>query len=152
MPSRNSINKPKDKILKNSHASTIGKRRSNRVRLSTRSSHGRYNDNTLPTPRDSKAVALYTGKIPITTELTTKTLSNKKAKKLARNQKYNEKRKELLTKDIDSKMEVEDEKKVKESEAEKLRVLLWNSIKSNDLLLFKKQPDTEGTTIGVQSF
>lgn len=152
MPSKNSINKPKDKILKKSHASSLGKKRSSRLQSTSRSSTGRYNTRATPAPTDSKAIALYTGKIPITNKITTQTLSKKKAKKLVRNQKYVEKRNELLKKDLDEKMEVESDSKVKISESEKLNNQLWENINNKDILWFKRVPNGEVTLIGVQSF
>lgn len=163
MPSRNSINKPKNKIHLNSHASSIGKKRAARDKSSTRSSTSRYNENATPRPTDSKSVALYTGNV-IPTTITNKTLSTKKAKKLARNQKYIEKR---LLKDLDEQMQLDDDSndksaqnslikiksKVKQqSETDKIRKLLMETIANKNYEPFKVATDSEGTTIGIQSF
>ncbi|EGV63845.1 ribosome biogenesis protein alb1 [Yamadazyma tenuis] len=160
MPSRNSINKPKDKMLRNSHASSIGKKRASRTRESTRSATSRYNEDALPRPSDSRSIAVYTGNVSNPTHLTTNTLSNKKAKKLARNQKYVEKR---LQKDLDDQMQTDEPKpinsliklktKVKgENSTEKIRKALWGVVNGNDLSMFKVSPQANGTTVGVQSF
>lgn len=164
MPSRNSINKPKNKIHQNSHASSIGKKRAARAKSTTRSSTSRYNEDATPRPTDSKSVALYTGNVTPTT-ITNKTLSTKKAKKLARNQKYIEKR---LLKDLDEQMQLDDEtndktahpsslikiksKTKQTSETEIIRKLLMETVANKNYEPFKVATDSEGTTIGIQSF
>lgn len=164
MPSRNSINKPKDKLLRNSHASSIGKKRSARARngIPTRSS--RYETSTEPKSTESKAVALYNGTSNPTGVVTNNTLSNKRAKKIARNNKYIARRNEKLNIDLladQEKMEV-DEENTKEAEAEikkqskldKIKEVLWAAVedKASEGLSVSAGTDGNGTTLGVQAF
>lgn len=131
----------------------MGQRRAARAKSTTRSSTSRYNEESAPKPTESHEIALYNGKVPATTQLTTKTLSNKRAKKLARNQKYIEKR---LHGDLDMQVDgenklVKTKSKTKEAtQTEIIRNALWEAVNNKTLL---KTPVSEtGTTVGVQSF
>ncbi|CAI5760134.1 unnamed protein product [Candida verbasci] len=149
MAGRNAINKPKIKMLAQSHAKSLGKKRANRRTIATRSSTSRYAEKhlTAPRPTDSKAVALFTGQTPSPVSImTTTTLSNKRAKKIARNQKY------LQSKlDEDLKMKEEDEE-IQPSKLENIKKTLWKVIENYEQFGYQIKPDSEGTTLGIQSF
>lgn len=163
MPSLNSINKPNYTSQKKSHANSMAKRKASRSRTTTRSSTSRYNDEAVPTPTESKAVGLYTGTIPTPGNVTNKTLSKKRARKIARNQKYVDSRNARLTDDIQMDLDSDNSKKTslvkikskvkKESETERLNKVLWDAVNAPNMEIFKNSPiSEEGTTIGVQSF
>lgn len=166
MPSRNSINKPKDKIQRNNHASSIGKKRAARSRLTaaTKSSTSRYHNEstTAPGPGGSTAVALYTGETKPSGVIINNTLSNKRSKKITRNQKYIAKRNEKLNIDLLAKqeqMDVDDESKKEkskkpQSKLEKIREALWAAVedKASEGLKVSAGGDGNGTTLGVQAF
>lgn len=167
MPSRNSINKPKDKILRNLHSSAIGKKRALRQKSApkTRSSTFRYNEdsNVKPSPTESNSLALYSGRsIDAAGGITTKTLSKKRAKKISRNQKYIAQRNEQLGIDIKAKeesMEIEDEKPAENKDSSKsgsvdaVRKALWSVVKdtTSEALQIAVEHG-QGTTLGVQAF
>ncbi|CUM65365.1 uncharacterized protein PRCAT00003001001 [Priceomyces carsonii] len=159
MPTRNSVNKPKDKIISNRHAASIGKKRaarSSKARV-TASSTSRYDTNTVPRPTESKALALYAGKSGDSKLITNNTLSNKRAKKIARNQKYVDKRNEKLNIDITSKeeamMEDDTEESLPESSTlKKVKDALWTVIEDNEKNGLEIKTDGEGTTLGIQAF
>ncbi|QRG37702.1 hypothetical protein FDK38_002081 [Candidozyma auris] len=168
MPSRNAVNKPKNKIHRAHHAQQLAKKRAARAAtaLPTRSSHGRYNKNTVPRPTDSKAVALYTGEGPTPSSgVTTNTLSGKRAKKLERNSRYIAKRNEQLSIDLQAKEDMDIEmgdgesriprKKKHEKEPthlDKVKQALWAVIDDTDAVGMNLNVTNEGTTIGVQAF
>ncbi|KAI5950111.1 ALB1 [Candida jiufengensis] len=148
MAGRNAINKPKIKMLAQSHAKSLGRKRAARNSIQTRSSTSRYasRGTTAPRPTDSKAIALFTGETPNPiSKMTTNTLSNKRAKKIARNQKYFTKKQEE-----DIIMDVNNE--LKQTKLDQVKKTLWDLIdrteKNGPLVV----PDSEGTTLGVQSF
>ncbi|KAI5958165.1 ALB1 [Candida margitis] len=148
MAGRNAINKPKIKMLAHSHAKSLSRKRSLRNAIQTKSSTSRYapRGSTAPRPTDSKAVALFTGETPSPNSvMTTNTLSKKRAKKIARNQKYfTKKQEEDVFMNIDNDL--------KNSKLEQAKKALWDLIE----LRAKNGPvvvaDAEGTTLGVQSF
>lgn len=167
MPSRNSINKPKDKILRNLHSAAIGKKRASRQKSAskTRSSTFRYNEdsNVKPSPTESNSLALYSGRtIDNAGGITTKTLSKKRAKKITRNQKYIAQRNEQLGIDIKAKaesMEVEDEKPAENEDSSKsgsvdaVRKALWSVVKDTTAGALQITAEHgEGTTLGIQAF
>lgn len=144
-----SINKPRKKIASRAHANSIGKRRAARANLTNKqSSAGRYAKNADPKPTDTKSLALYTGPSTATSEMITKTLSNKKARKLARNQKYIDARSNKPK--VAEEMEVDQE--VKQTNLEKVKAALWNVVENYNNGGLRPQPDTEGTTLGIQAF
>ena len=145
MPSRNSINKPKDSILRNSHAARLGKRRNLRSKHLTRSSTSRYNTTSNPSPTESKQVALFNGTFKDPVNITNKRLSNKRAKKLARNQRYISKRS-----NPEEIMEIEKQQKVNSSQFEEIKQKLFDMVNNN--VNFKVGADAEGTTIGNETF
>ncbi|KAK6465989.1 ribosome biogenesis protein ALB1 [Scheffersomyces coipomensis] len=158
MASKNSINKPKNKINAFSHAKSLAKKRAARAKSlpSTRSSlQARYADKatTAIRPTDSKAVALYTGESaqPIA-KMTNTTLSNKRAKKIARNQKYIAQRKQAESGDSTMEVESIQSVEVKQSNLDKVKVLLWSVIETNSNGEYKAKADGEGTTLGIQAF
>ncbi|ABN68729.1 predicted protein [Scheffersomyces stipitis CBS 6054] len=157
MASKNSINKPKIKINAHSHAKTLGRKRAARARKnpSTKSSTSRYAEvsGTATKPSDSTAIALYTGEAPKPTGVVTNTtLSNKRAKKLARNQKYIDQRKnEGLGKEHEMDVEVETEEQ-RQSRLEQIKKALWSVVQNQSEGLYKVAVDAEGTTLGVQAF
>lgn len=165
MPSRNSINKPKDKILRNKHSLSIGKKRASRKKHAeaTASSTSRYNaDELAPRPTESKSVALFRGNPSSdATKITTKSLSKKRIRKLERNQKYINKRNENLKIDIIAQqedMQVDDggadrsEKKV--SDLEKVKKIIWSAVEDRAAggLDVGTGREGSGTTLGVQAF
>ncbi|ODV81281.1 ribosome biogenesis protein ALB1 [Suhomyces tanzawaensis NRRL Y-17324] len=148
MASRNSVNKPKNKLHASAHAKVLGKRRAarNRKNTASRSTVGRYSDadSAAARPTDSKAIALYTGGGPkVTSVMTNTTLSNKRAKKLARNQKYIDQRNNKVK-------EVEMDVEEKKSQLEKVKAALWTVVENSANLMMS--PAGEGTTLGVQAF
>lgn len=167
MPSRNSINKPKDHIHRANHAHSIGKKRAARARkaIPTKSSTSRYSlEGVAPKPTESKAIALYTGSAgEPNTLLSNNTLSNKRAKKLARNQKYIDQRNQKLNIDVTAKqeegMELDPEFVEKKSKHEKeqtkldkIKQALWAVVEDKSSNLLKVNTESEGTTLGVQAF
>ncbi|PSK38932.1 hypothetical protein C7M61_002237 [Candidozyma pseudohaemuli] len=163
MPSRNLVNKPKNKIHRAHHAQQLGKKRAARAAsiLPTRSSHGRFNTETVPRPSDSKAVALYNGSMPLPASgVTTNTLSNKRARKLERNSRYIAKRNEQLNIDLEAKREmdidmdgVKKNKHEKEpTQLDKVKKALWAVVEDTDAVGMNLNVSGEGTTIGVQAF
>lgn len=165
MPSRNSINKPKDKIQRNSHASSIGKKRSARARngIVTKSSTSRYetDSNAAPKATESKAIALYNGATTPTGVIINNTLSNKRSKKIARNKKYIAKRNEKLSIDLladQEQMEVdekEEQTKAKnQTKLDKIKEVLWAAVEDrvSEGLKVSSGTDGNGTTLGVQAF
>lgn len=144
-----SINKPRKQIVALKHNATLARKRSARAKtqVPTRSSLGRYSDKdlTAPRPNDSKSIALYTGTGPTATGvLTNNILSKKRAQKLARNQKYINKRAGI---DIDMDPKT---KSTKESDLGKIKAALWNVIENKHFI--KVDTDAEGTTLGVPTF
>lgn len=163
MPSRNLVNKPKNKIHRAHHAQQLGKKRAARAAsiLPTRSSHGRFNTETVPRPSDSKAVALYNGSMPLPSGgVTTNTLSNKRARKIERNSRYIAKRNEQLNIDLEAKREmdidmdgVKKNKHEKEpTQLDKVKQALWAVVEDTDAVGMNLNVSGEGTTIGVQAF
>ncbi|KAK6201651.1 ribosome biogenesis protein ALB1 [Scheffersomyces amazonensis] len=159
MASKNSINKPKNKINSASHAKSLAKKRAARSKIlpNTRSSIGRYADKavTAVRPTDSKAIALYTGESPAPiSKMTKNTLSNKRAKKIARNQKYVDQRKQAENKEEDASMEIETKEQLEERQTnlDKVKTLLWSVIEQNARGEYKSSADGEGTTLGIQAF
>ncbi|KAK6455896.1 ribosome biogenesis protein ALB1 [Scheffersomyces xylosifermentans] len=158
MASKNSINKPKIKISAHSHAKTLGKKRAARARKnpSSRSATERYSEKAgvAPRPTDSKAIALYTGEAPKPTGVVTNTtLSNKRAKKLARNQKYIDQRNSKTKTQEDAEMDIDEETaEEKQTRVEKVKAALWSVVENQTKGLYKVAVDGEGTTLGVQAF
>lgn len=160
MPSRNSVNKPKNKIHSTKHASSIGKRRAARAVVPTRSSTHRSNTKTAPGPNQSKALALFneTGPAEVGV-MTTNTLSNKRAKKLARNQRYLAQRNDKLSIDVQAKqdeaMEV-DTKRVRNqkppTQLDQVKQALWAVVEDHELNGMSLKVSSDGTTIGIQAF
>jgi len=144
-----SINKPRKKLVARAHANSIGKRRAARSRVSnTKSATGRYSKTADPKPTESKAIALYTGSSSAaTTDVVTNTLSNKRAKKLARNQKYIDARNNKV---VDQEMEVDEA--IKQSNMENVKKSLWSVVEAYKNGGLTPQPDQDGTTLGIQAF
>ncbi|EMG47424.1 ALB1 Ribosome biogenesis protein ALB1 [Candida maltosa Xu316] len=154
MAGRNAINKPKIKMHAHSHAKSLGRKRAARRTVATRSSTSRYaaKGTTAPRPTDSKAVALYTGETPGPTSImTTSTLSNKRAKKIARNQKYFAANKasanELPSMEVDNVSPEE-----KQTKLDQVKKALWSVIENHSKNGYPIVADPEGTTLGIQSF
>ncbi|CAK9441973.1 uncharacterized protein LODBEIA_P57910 [Lodderomyces beijingensis] len=152
MAGRNAINKPKIKLLANSHSKTLGRRRAaaRANAVQTRSSSSRYADRatTAPRPTDSKAVALFTGETPRPrTKMTTSSLSKKRAKKIARNQRY-------LTKQQEEDILMQVDSEVNQNKFEAAKKALWGLVEEFDANGPRVVPDpeAEGTTLGVQAF
>ncbi|EDK47256.1 conserved hypothetical protein [Lodderomyces elongisporus NRRL YB-4239] len=149
MAGRNAINKPKIKMLAQSHARSLSRKRAARSSVQTRSSTSRYASKSLtaPRPTDSKSLALYTGETPLSQSvMTTNTLSKKRAKKIARNQKYlSQKQEDELMMDMDKQMK-------EKSRLDKVKKALWDLIENFEKNGPTVLPTGEGTTLGVQSF
>lgn len=164
MANKNSVNKPKIKIIGNKHAATIGKKRAARARKATptRSSTSRYADNTAARPSESKSIAIYTGNLPKATGVVVNnSLSNKRAKKLARNQKYIDKRNEKLSIDVLAKeqeaMDIDEEavaavNEAAKSKLESIKGALWAVVEDRASEGFKMNTEGEGTTLGIRAF
>ncbi|KAH3668433.1 hypothetical protein OGAPHI_002187 [Ogataea philodendri] len=138
MPSRNSINKPKDNIQRRQKSRSLGRQRA-----------GARNSTRVVAPK-STALALYNGTAS-KGGITTNTLSNKRSKKIERNKKYAKARNldtaQLLA-DVQSKqeqMEV-DEAVVKSQET--VRSALWAVVEDVANHGFKYLAAGEGTTLG----
>ena len=149
MASKNSINKPKIRIQAHKHSKTlVRKRLALAKRLApSRSSTGRYaeKNTTAPRPTDSRALALYVGEVPTNAGvITNNTLSNKRAKKIARNQRYVVQRN---AKNGDKEIEM---KEVPQSKLDKVKEALWKVVENQASL--KVIAQGEGTTLGIQAF
>lgn len=158
MPSRNSVNKPKDTLNQARKRASLAKKRAARVRKgliapprsSTSSSSG------LP---KSTAVALYSGAKP-TGAVTTKTLSNKRLKKIERNKKYVAKRNEQVLIDAQAQaedsMEIDDAEpaaaQVQKSKINTVKDALWSVIEDSAASGFIMEANGEGTTLGGPVF
>ncbi|KAG7885579.1 hypothetical protein KL938_000611 [Ogataea parapolymorpha] len=137
MPSRNSINKPKDNILRRQKRQSLGKKRAG-LRSSSRDG----------TPK-STAVALYTG--PSRSGVTTTTLSNKKSKKIERNKKYAKARNldtDQLLVDAQAKQEQMEIDEATEQAQETVRSALWAVVEDAASGGFAYDVSGEGTTLG----
>lgn len=154
MAHRNSINKPKIKLLSNGHAKNLGRKRSARASkaISTRSSTTlRYADSksVAPRPTELYEVALFTGDAKTATgSIITRTLLNKRAKKLARNSKYIASRQNGSQSSGDA-MDVDAEAQ-RLSQLEQVKAALWSVLENKDA--YKIASSGEGTTMGVQAF
>lgn len=154
MAHRNSINKPKIKLLSNAHAKSLGRKRSARASraISTRSSNTlRYADpkSVAPRPTELYEVALFTGDAQTAAgSIITRTLLNKRAKKLARNLKYIAARLDGPQSSGEA-MDVDAEAQ-RLSQLEQAKAALWSVLENKDA--FKVASSGEGTTMGVQAF
>lgn len=158
MPSKNSINKPKQGINKNKKSASLAKKRSARIRSGLVAPPRSSSLSTSGQPR-STAIALYNGE-QVSTRLTTMTLSKKRAQKIERNKRYIEKRKleEKILIDVTSKLEesmdvdVELPKKVKKaSKIDQVKQALLSVVEDKTSDNFILQTG-EGTTLGSQTF
>lgn len=120
MPSRNSINRPKQQVNLNRKVQTLAKKRDARERaglLQPARSH------ELSKSGQAKSVPLdlYRGEKSTTGPLTTSTLSKKRAKKIERNLRYAEQRKLLVDvgKKVEDGMEIDNEKSTVETATKK---------------------------------
>lgn len=152
MASKNSINKPKIRIQAHKHSKTlVRKRLALAKRLApSRSSTGRYaeKNTTAPRPTDSRALALYVGEVPTNAGvITNNTLSNKRAKKIARNQRYVAQRN---AKNGDKEIEMKDSPEASQSKLDKVKEALWKVVENQANL--KVIAQGEGTTLGIQAF
>ncbi|CAL1190591.1 unnamed protein product [Candida parapsilosis] len=127
MAGRNAINKPKIKMLAHSHAKSLSRKRSLRNSIQT---------NCCPIHGEAPAPS---------SVMTTNTLSKKRAKKIARNQKYFTKKQEG-----DILMNIDND--IKNSKLEQAKKALWELIESREKNGPAVVADGEGTTLGVQSF
>lgn len=138
-----SINKPRKTIAARAHANSIGKKRAARAHLTNKqSSAGRYSTSADPLPTSTKSLALFTGPPSTSTEMITKTLSNKKARKLARNQKY------INGRSASPKVEMDVDPVVVETNLEKVKKALWSVVEEFNNGGLRVEIDSEGTTLG----
>ncbi|RCK65671.1 Ribosome biogenesis protein ALB1 [Candida viswanathii] len=158
MAGRNAINKPKIKMHAHSHAKSLGRKRAARRTTATRSSTSRYasKGSTAPRSTDSQAVALYTGELPApSSTMTTTTLSNKRAKKIARNQKYMAANNAAASgKDSNESMDVDANltEEQRQTKLDQVKKALWSVIETHAKSGYPVVADPEGTTLGIQSF
>lgn len=157
MPSRNSVNKPKDTLSQARKHAKVSKKRAERVRKGLVAPPRSAASSTSGLPK-STAVALFTGSKPAGT-LTTHTLSNKRMKKIVRNQKYVAKRREELLMidvqaNVDQDMEIdEDVEPVVESKINSVKNALWSVIEDGSSAGLALNVTTgDGTTLGGPSF
>lgn len=142
MPSKNSINKPKDNLIRQRKSHLASKKRVSR---------GRQQFTSI------KASTGITELIPITHAggvIANTIMSKKKAKKLERNSKYiemrNKSNKKKNSEDVE--MSVEDEK-INKSKQGEVRSALWElveNVRANGIQLLS--PTGEGTSIGKPEF
>ena len=85
--------------------------------------------------------------------MTTTTLSNKRAKKIARNQKYMAANK-AATKTNTESMDVDEilTEEQKQTKLDQVKKALWSVIENHSKSGFSVVADSEGTTLGIQSF
>lgn len=138
MPSKNSINKPNDSIIRNRKGIAAGRKRSSRP-----SAPERYSARAAP---KSTALALYNGTAKSEGVLTTQTLSKKRQRKIERNKRYAEKRRNP---DVEA-MKIDDEpqesdKQTEGQKVQRVREALW-TVASN--FSGAKASFGEGTTLG----
>ncbi|CDK27794.1 unnamed protein product [Kuraishia capsulata CBS 1993] len=150
MPSRNSVNRPKDGILRRKKAVGLARKRAAK-RSSAPTGRFRGPASLVGTAKSS-AVALYTGVSQPTGLLTTQTLSNKRRKKLERNQIYVDRRKGAADKpkEDDTTMDVDEMVQKKEQQAKSIREALWSVIEQGRSVPVIN--GTEGTTLGGPSY
>jgi len=169
MPSRNSINKPKDTMRQAHKRSQLASKRNARARNGLTAPARSAETSTSGRPK-STAVALYTGSTPTGT-ITTNTLSKKRLHKIERNKKYVAKRKELQNKllidatakaEEDMDIDTEDNESVTSSAASKkekpsskinsVKDALWSVIEDRAADSLIVDSTGEGTTLGGPSF
>lgn len=145
MPSRNSINKPKDNILRGKRNGRLGQKRAlTRARGTTGA--------TLLVQASplSLAHSLYQNKDQLPTDITTQTLSKKRLLKIERNKKYLELRNSKKLDKNDVEMEIEIEEKLNKVTA--VRNALWSVVENSANGYFANVPSGNGTTLGEASF
>jgi ribosome biogenesis protein ALB1 len=154
MPSRNSINKPKDTINQAKKRASLAKKRAERIRKGLVAPSRSSESSTSGLPK-STSLALYTGGKQAG-RLTTQTLSNKRLKKIERNKKYVAKRKEQLMIDVQAKAEEMDvdgqEEEKPNSKINSVKDALWSVIEDRATSEFTVDSTSEGTTLGGPSF
>lgn len=137
----------------------MGKKRAIRAKFAvpTRSSAGRYNTDTAPRPTDVKGLTLYLG--PQTSGVTTQTVSKKAARKLERNRRHVQRRKEadaatqVGSMDIDMDSVSKAHKKQKaQTHLDKVKQALWTAVEDANTSGMSLDTSGEGTTIGIQAF
>ncbi|ODV96420.1 hypothetical protein PACTADRAFT_2713 [Pachysolen tannophilus NRRL Y-2460] len=170
MPSRNSINKPKDNILRNRKAGTLGKKRA-AIRAKGVNSSSR---SSMKPSGSSSALALYRQKPSSGSSiLTNQTLSAKRLQKIERNKKYvaarNGKTKNGLVSNNNNnnnnnhEMDIDNDDellraskaiKTKQSTTSAVREALWKLVEdvANGRQFLTVPTSAEGTTLGGPSF
>lgn len=159
MPSKNSINRPKQKVnLNRKSQQRAAKRESMEKRgllAPARSSESSKSGRVKSVPYD-----IYKGEVTNSGPLTTQTLSKKRAKKIERNLKYAEERRLLVDlqsqSDQNGGMELElnvakKEKEVKKGQLEKVREAITTVLEDIQSQGLSLQTDS-GTTLGGQYF
>lgn len=164
MPSIHSVNRPKDKQIRSKHAYSLGRKRAARSSLpaQTIKIDGVSDSNTKPGNLKSPALALYSGNASSTTAVTRQKLSKKRAKKIARNQKYSEKNKQEresdVTKPREDVMDIEDDsvsteqQKRNESRLQRIKAIFWTALRAKANESQEESIQGEGTTLGVAAF
>lgn len=164
MPSIHSVNRPKDKQIRSKNAYSLGRKRAARSALPTQTIKldGVSNSSTKPENSKSPALALYSGNASSTTAVTRQKLSKKRAKKIARNQKYLEKNNQEqgndTRKSADDTMDIEDDnvsseqQKRNESRLNRIKDIFWTALKAKADESQQEYIQGEGTTLGVAAF
>lgn len=155
MPSRNSINKPKDTINQARKRAGLSKKRADRTRRGLVAPPRSSASSTSGMPK-STAVALYTGSKPAG-RMTTQTLSTKRFKKIERNKRYVAKRQEQLMIDVqaqvEDQMELDEEVEAKpETKINSVKSALWSVIDDATAAGLSVDANGEGTTLGGPFF
>lgn len=137
MAGGNAINKAKYKNKAFRHAKALGQRRAAKVR-DLKLSLGRLAAKTAPVPTDAMTLAVFEPEVgaPNTVEAK-RVLSKKKARKLARNDRYLA---QAAGKDIEM-----EEKEIKIGELERVKKTLWSLVE----LWKPTAPTGQGTTLGA---
>jgi ribosome biogenesis protein ALB1 len=163
MPSRNSINKPKQTINLARKNAGVSKKRAARVRNGLVAPPRSALSSTSGLPK-STAVALYNGEVPVTSQLTTRTLSNKRLNKIQRNKRYLQQRKDLedkilidATAQAEESMDIDEEKvsskrTKRQSKVDGVKKALLSVLDDAVSSSFVFKTTKEGTTLGGPSF
>ncbi|KAH3685011.1 hypothetical protein WICPIJ_004043 [Wickerhamomyces pijperi] len=158
MPSRNSINKPKDTMNQAHRRAAVAKKRAARARRGDfappRSAAASQSGEIKST-----ALALYTGAVEERGPWTTKTLSNKRKQKIERNKKYVAARNNKLLIDAqataEEKMDVDEEPNPVQKKLIKKNTVkdaLWSVIEDGVTSQLIVDAQGEGTTLGGPVF
>lgn len=139
MPSKNSVNRPKDGLNRVRKNTRVAKKRA-AARAAGEYAPARSAASLTSGQPKLTAVALYTGAVTPRGTLTTHTLSKKRAQKIARNKRYIAARKGVVDATLAETMEVDEVPATKAARAALLEVL--------QMPMFPENPSTGGTEMG----